>query len=291
MVNANTTHNSDLFSALKGGGPNFGIVTQFDIHTHPLHRVWYTLNLYAATDYKSILNATVQVQTAMSNDPKLGFFLNINPDVIIAGLLYADWTLTPDAFSPMLEIPSVGVYLPETNGTISTLAASINIGDTSAKREPYAVSHDVDLGLYVSIQEAYLNILNTSTMPSANLSYTIQPIAATGVTQGVNAGGNVLGLIPRSQTWHAALVEWLDDTDDEAAHNSVNTLGSEVETLAAASNNLLEFQFMNDASFTQQPLQSYGAENVARLQDTRQAYDPDAVFQILQNSGFLLSRV
>lgn len=35
IVNANATHNTDLYRALRGGGNNFGIVTRFDMKTSP----------------------------------------------------------------------------------------------------------------------------------------------------------------------------------------------------------------------------------------------------------------
>jgi FAD/FMN-containing dehydrogenase len=35
VIYANRTSHSDLFWALKGGGSNFGIVTRFDVKTHP----------------------------------------------------------------------------------------------------------------------------------------------------------------------------------------------------------------------------------------------------------------
>ena len=37
VQNANDTHNTDLFWALKGGSNNFGIVTRFDVETYPGH--------------------------------------------------------------------------------------------------------------------------------------------------------------------------------------------------------------------------------------------------------------
>lgn len=114
-----------------------GIVTRFDIRVHQTWRVWYSLNLYSPADYKEVLNATVQVQSAMEKDKNIGFFLNVNPTIIIAGLLYAEWTTAPAAFAPFAQLNSLGAYLPETNGTIASLAASINIGSTSARyKEP-----------------------------------------------------------------------------------------------------------------------------------------------------------
>ncbi|TGO61971.1 hypothetical protein BCON_0023g00290 [Botryotinia convoluta] len=291
VITANSSFNSGIFFSIKGGGPNFGIVTRFDIHVHQTWRIWYSLNLYSPADYKQVLNATVQVQSAMEQDKKIGFFLNVNPTIIIAGLLYAEWTTSPTAFSPFSQLNSLGVYLPETNGTIASLAASINIGSTSARREPYAVTHGIDLDLYVQIQEEYISILESSVMPSANLSYTIQPMGISGINAGRVNGGNALGLVREPQSWHVGLVEWTSADDSNAAHLAVNSLGLGVRSLAKSKDAFLEYEFMNDASFTQNPLKSYGVDNMAKLQSTRQAYDPTGVFQNLQNSGFLLSRI
>ena len=151
IISANADENPDLFRALKGGGPNFGklvfplrfpllnevsgIVTRFDIETHPLHHVQYSLNLYDPSDYINILNATVQVQEAMDSDPKIGFFLNVNPTVIIAGILYAGWPVSqPKAFDAFARLKSFwGPFIPTTNGTVASLTSAINIGDFPAK--------------------------------------------------------------------------------------------------------------------------------------------------------------
>jgi hypothetical protein len=45
---------------------------------------------------------------------------------------------------------------------------------------------------------------------------------------------------------------------------------------------------MNFARGSQNVLASYGAENVRRMQEAVTKYDPEGVFQRLQNGGFLL---
>lgn len=70
------------------------------------------------------------------------------------------------------------------------------------RREPYAVSTRIDHGLYVDAHERYLELLKTD-MPTANLSYTIQPVAKAAVKAGYERGGNALGLelTPQSCKW------------------------------------------------------------------------------------------
>ncbi|KAB8245783.1 hypothetical protein BDV35DRAFT_405535 [Aspergillus flavus] len=48
------------------------IVTRFDLETHPLINVQYTINLYSPDDHVEINKATVAVQKAMEDDPKTG---------------------------------------------------------------------------------------------------------------------------------------------------------------------------------------------------------------------------
>lgn len=52
----------------------------------------------------------------------------------------------------------------------------------------------------------------------------------------------------------------------------------------------LPFLFMNDASRDQDPLASYGQDNLAKLRRIARKYDPAQVFQKQQNGGFLLSK-
>ncbi|KAM3089404.1 hypothetical protein ACMFMG_001003 [Clarireedia jacksonii] len=49
IVNANANSNSDLWTALKGGGNNFGIVTRFDIRTFQQGKQWDGLVVYPIT--------------------------------------------------------------------------------------------------------------------------------------------------------------------------------------------------------------------------------------------------
>jgi hypothetical protein len=48
---------------------------------------------------------------------------------------------------------------------------------------------------------------------------------------------------------------------------------------------------MNDASWDQNPLASYGEKNLQRLKEIAAKCDPTQLFQKAQNGGILLSKV
>lgn len=93
-----------------------------------------------------------------------------------------------------------------------------------------------------------------------------------------NSNFEVLGIIG----------QWSDDKDDEVAVSAVRRLVSEIEFAAKSRGLLLDLHFLNDAGKSQSPLCGYTSDNMARLRAASQKWDPDAVFQNLQNSGFLL---
>jgi hypothetical protein len=130
VVSANAQENSDLWQSLKGGGSNFGIVTRFDLETHPeLLNVNYTINVYDPSDYVNIHAAAVKLQEDMETDPKISFFVNVQPAFITAGLFYAEHLpegQKPKAFEPFLNLKSLlQSALPTTNGTMSQLVEAL----------------------------------------------------------------------------------------------------------------------------------------------------------------------
>lgn len=89
----------------------------------------------------------------------------------------------------------------------------------------------------------------------------------------------------------ATTIKWTNNDDTEAAHKAVQSLGKAVVELARTNGVYLPNVYQNDANYDQSPLASFPAPNVARLKATSLKYDPDQMFQILQNNGFLLSKI
>lgn len=83
--------------------------------------------------------------------------------------------------------------------------------------------------------------------------------------------------------------EWpKDGSDDAAAQKAVDTISKTVQSLAKTKGTLLDFKYMTFDTCSQKVLGSYGAENIKLMQEVAAKYDPEGVFQKLQNGGFLL---
>ncbi|RAH72997.1 FAD-binding oxidoreductase [Aspergillus aculeatinus CBS 121060] len=98
LVNANAYEHPELYRALKGGGTNFRIVTRFDLETHPLRSIRYTIELYSPDDYMEINKATAAVQMAMEEDPKIGLFTNFNDGVVARAITSVTTRVSHDLY-------------------------------------------------------------------------------------------------------------------------------------------------------------------------------------------------
>ncbi|KAJ8120180.1 hypothetical protein ONZ43_g3045 [Nemania bipapillata] len=238
----------------------------------------------------------MKVQKSMELDSKVDLYVTVTPTVIVIGMFYAEWVAQPPtAFDPFHQLKSqVGVMVPLTNGTGTSLAVDLgaNTPQYDARRIPTAVTTTPDAGLYLKNHEKFLEVLETTESAfAANLSYTIQPVASATIREGNARRGNTFGLDPMPQIWWSMVVEWDDETKDAQAQQTLKTMDGNLRSIAQSRGELIRYQFMNDASFMQTVLDSYGEDNLARLRSTAKHYDPSRVFQELQNDGFLLRKI
>ncbi|KAE8334942.1 hypothetical protein BDV24DRAFT_156451 [Aspergillus arachidicola] len=280
LINANANENADLHRVLKGGGSNYGIVTRFDLETHPLINVQYTINLYSPDDHVEINKATVAVQKAMEDDPKIGLFTNFNNGFVAVGLFYGGTPAEPPSvFESLYNLESLmTTALPTTNGTLLSLAQTMGHTQVSQKRAVCSVTTQVSQELY------------EDTLPAGCvLHYTIQPMGKPGVQAGGDRGENIMGHESIPQCWWVFTCEWPQDgSDDAIAQQAVTKMSEMVPSLARETGLLLDFKCMSFAMASQRVLGSYGPENIKRTQEAAAKYDPEGVFQKLQYGGFLL---
>lgn len=126
VVQATESYNSELLWALKGGGPNFGIVTQFTYKTLPIDKVWFAQWLFAPTKNQQLINALVTYRQLAADDTKASIVYQLSVDQAsnssFVGFFYTDPVEFPPVFEPFYAIEPDAVGIDSTFGTLADLA-------------------------------------------------------------------------------------------------------------------------------------------------------------------------
>jgi FAD binding domain/Berberine and berberine like len=80
IVHANAQENADLFWALRGGGGNFGVVTEFEVKLHPVSSVVLGAGLCAGDDIPAILRRWRDFMPEAPDKLKWSVNLRLAPD-------------------------------------------------------------------------------------------------------------------------------------------------------------------------------------------------------------------
>lgn len=137
-----------------------------------------------------------------------------------------------------------------------------------------------------------------------------QQMSKEAVTKGQDLGHNAFGMAVQTQSCKyntylfftgelvaptvlgfTATATWQDDAHDETMHQAIDSMGDEVAQIAVSMGLSRPLLFPNDASYSQNPMKSFGNENLSRLRAVSRKYDPGKVFQRVQNGGFKLGLV
>jgi FAD binding domain len=112
LVRASAQENGDLFWALRGGGGNFGVVTEFELKLHPLTAVTLAEGLSSETEVRSLLRYWRDFMAEAPLDLKWNIGLRLAPHTRtvpheLRGKPVASnaliWTGDPTAGRPYLE--------------------------------------------------------------------------------------------------------------------------------------------------------------------------------------------
>lgn len=70
VITASPTKYCDLYWALRGGGNNFGIVTNFKLEAFPLGQMWGGQRIYTENNFEGVLDAVYHFAMEGSNSDK-----------------------------------------------------------------------------------------------------------------------------------------------------------------------------------------------------------------------------
>jgi hypothetical protein len=126
----------------------------------------------------------------------------------------------------------------------------------------------------------------------AGLVYTLtlEPLPPAITSKSAALGGNSLGLSPSQGALVICLItiSWDLPSDDAAIQTVAKSFIDSVNSAAQAAGLFNPYIYLNYADVDQLPIDSYGAQNKAKLQAASKKYDPLGIFQRAVPGGFKL---
>ncbi|KFY61752.1 hypothetical protein V496_04910 [Pseudogymnoascus sp. VKM F-4515 (FW-2607)] len=301
VVNANATSNQDLLKALKGGNSNFGIATSFDLRTFPQGEMWVGYLGQSIDSREEVFQAVADIASNTNEDPFAALVADFKfNSATRSWLMNHTVAYTKPVANPPIFQPLVGIEPQLTNNIVITNISSIALGQKKGAKVAYNKNHLSYTGTYGNDPVLLSKIFDISNatvhkiMPQINggIKWTImmEPFPALMDNFGENNGGNSLGL--GAETGDRIVILQLTHFDDHEANDLVETelrnMFDEISSVASEMGLLRRFQYLNYANKQQNPIASYGPENVAGLQATSKKYDPKGLFQRQAPGGFKL---
>lgn len=302
---ASFDENPDLYWALRGGGGNFGIVTQFEIETVPLpgNDLWSSNLINLAYSPTKVIDAFVTAIAEEPQDPGAGLWVCF---VKYWGVKLAAtqlWHAKPDSHgsSVFRKFKDLRWSIPFTNVAANTkLTKFVELiagGSPYGYREcyyPVSVKAGNPEILARSLEHFWKGVESAL---HGKVAGVLPCMIWQGVTEGElrameKNGGNPLGLSAQEGPYYIIhLVARYDHaSDDVLVQSTFSSILHEISASAVELGVQNDWIYMNYASQFQDVIASYGPENKARLKNIAREYDPAEVFQKLSPGYFKLDR-
>ncbi|KAI9069033.1 FAD-binding domain-containing protein [Trametes sanguinea] len=272
----------DLFWGLKGGFNNFGIVTKFNLTTHPQTEVWGGLITITEDQLDKVNAATVKFAQTVT-DPKAQVLPTYNfllgaPGVSL--LLFYDYPTPPEGiFDDFLAIPHFTKDIK--TRSLLDLVKSAPANATGGQR---AIFHTVSLLQFNDrIMDAVLNETKfwgerLSFQSGSFISYDVEPFLSTifsHAPEGSSAypPSRSTGLLPLNiyYAWGASLA---DETMQNAARQSAEHL---TQVIVGEGQDIGDAALYGNYAILGTPLERIYGQNVPKLRALKAKYDPDNV--------------
>ena len=281
VLRASESENADLFWGLRGGGGNFGVVTQFEFRLHPVGPIVYggllgfprdPAVLKAYRDFMETAPDDVCGSAALITAPPEEFVpepVRGTPVMGIVVLYAGDPEKGPEAFKPILDLnPVLNMTGPMPYTALQQLLDAAN---------PPGLRNYWKADFYPELPDEAIDklIAGAANVPSPMTAVLVMP--NTGAVHRVPEDATALAW--RKAKWSLHLLSlWEDPADDERNIEWTRNLS---ETLRPWAQEAAYLNFLMDEG-EQRVKDSFG-ENYRRMVELKNKYDPTNFFRLNQN--------
>ncbi|KAF2014429.1 FAD-binding domain-containing protein [Aaosphaeria arxii CBS 175.79] len=298
---------ADLYWALQGGGNSFALITRFDLQTFYAETPLMADANYGSSNatrdawLKNIVDFTNSIDkdgdTGAAVIPVARWGPNFTAPLYQTTLFY-NGTAAP-ASGPFAEFIN-GTTLKALNDTSNMRRISLtqygaalgpafkpggqshglnqkfHVVSTKATYEAATIVHDT---FFSSLQEAGL----ANRLPGFFVGLAFNCITQSWATASVGAPQNM----PQNpQFWIEQSLTWESEADTPEIEAWVHAVNAKMNEKLIAANQTERYTYLNDADKGQEVFSTYGEENLRKLQDIRNKYDPHRIFTDLLPGGF-----
>ncbi|KAF2740275.1 FAD binding domain protein [Polyplosphaeria fusca] len=293
----NVTHQSypDLYWALRGGGPNFGIVTRFDLETIPQGDLYGGSLVYSYAQHGPAVISAFCKLGHDDADPKAatwlaGFF---NPQMgpgLSMLTLYKDPNSEADVFSEIRAIPPLSNAA--TVRSLTDITLMIKKSSPIGLREMYWTNtFKLDESFCNWFMDMFLEELEADPKKGAYEGYLPAPVFQIMTRESVKHmarnGGNCLPLkeedAPYMNLNYSCM--WKNEADNEDIISLIARIMGKAVQEGKRRGVFVDYIYMNYASEYQDVMGSYG-ENFDKLKKIATKYDPKGIYQNLMSGYF-----
>ena len=296
IIHVSANSYPDLYWGLRGGGGNFGVVTQFNLNTIVQGKMWGGARYFRNNSFPAVLDAYYNFATKGSTqDPDAAQIVSFG---YLAGMGYLGsaqlhYIKPVENASVFHEFNAIPAIQSSTGiRTHSELVILLDEGVPYGIRNTYwNMSFKVNRDFFTFIIDTLFARLPSIIDVAGILpAMSIQAITTPQLTQMQKNGGNALGLDPCEGPYFILnlATSWNNSADDARIFkfhaNFFDTVKSEAKSRGLDNN----FIYMNYASQFEDPIAGYGAANKEKLKEISRKYDPTQVFQELNPGYFKL---
>ncbi|KAH6659050.1 hypothetical protein BKA67DRAFT_543391 [Truncatella angustata] len=298
VITADETQHQDLLWALRGGTNNFGVVTKINLRTFEQAEIWGGV-VYHVIDMEdeeiialSEFSASDTYDKYSSLITTFGYSGAQGMSAIVNNMEYTKAVVNPPVFQSLSNLSSIYNTMRLTNMTdLSIETQSLQEDGLRQASATLTIEPTVE-AINASVQAWNTSVPSVQDVPGVIWSLVLEPLPPTFYAQH-NPNDNALGLSKRhgkSLLVVQLSMTWLNAEDDDRLAAAAKALIGDIAQRVGKLGALDPFLYLNYAAPWQQPIASYGADNVNKLIKIQKRYDPGNIFTHRVPGGFKLPR-
>ncbi|GAB1315262.1 Bifunctional solanapyrone synthase [Madurella fahalii] len=297
LVRAHAGENADLWTALKGGLNNFGLVTSITMKTFSAGDIWGGVTYYLPGTFSELLrNACEFVHNETDEDAHImcsaGY--GFGHQAVTCVMYHTQGKPNPPSLQRFTAVqPQIEQMCSMRTSTHLEFCEELSKFSNDGMRQYWAsVTIKPDIALIETFYNKWQETLATIKDAEGFIfSFGFHPLTKALLTNSAKAGPNAMDIPASDGPLFVVLINpcWALARDDSRIFAAIESLVADFRQVAADRGLLHRYIFTNYAYQKDNVMAGYGEESLRRLRAVSAKYDPEGVFQKGVPGGFKLS--